>query len=219
MERYDLARKSDRLALAGLIFTYPPMPHQRKHGPRGYTTYESYRDWLRDEFSYRCVFSLVRETWLGRLANFDIDHLEAKTSRPDLTCEYDNLLYLTHRLNLIRGKRRIPDPCRVALGQCLQVHTQGDRLGYIATLNEIGERIERIFRLNSEDAVAERVKWLRIMRAAAANDEALFRQLIGYPTDLPDLHGKRETENTRKAGLQESARFLLVSGKLPEWYY
>jgi hypothetical protein len=219
MERYDLANEKDRLALAELIFTYPAIPHQRKHGPRGYEGYESYRDWLRDEFSYRCVFSLIRETWIGRLANFDIDHLEPRASRSDLTCEYDNLLYLTHRLNLIRGRRRIPDPCQVALGLCLRVHTQGDRLGWIEALNEDGERIERIFRLNSEDAVAERMKWLEIMAIVAAKNEKLFRQLIGYPANLPDLQRKMEKDNTRINGLEKGAHFLLQSGQLPEWYY
>jgi hypothetical protein len=218
MERYDLAKASDRLAVAELAFTYPPLPHQRKHGPRGYEGYESYRDWLRDAFSYRCVFSLVRETWLGRRANFDIDHLNPQATRPDLTCEYDNLLYLQHRLNLIRGRRSIPDPGLVALGQCLRVHTQGDRLGFIETLNEVGERIERVFRLNSDDAVSEREKWLKILRSVAITDEKLFRQLIGYPKDLPDLRRKQDKENTRKAGLQISAGFLLDSGQLPDWY-
>ncbi len=36
-------------------FSYPNRPHVRRHGPRGYANYESYRPWLRDEFSFRCV--------------------------------------------------------------------------------------------------------------------------------------------------------------------
>ena len=31
-------------------FAYPALPHQRRHAPRGYASYESYRHWLRDEF-------------------------------------------------------------------------------------------------------------------------------------------------------------------------
>ena len=114
MEAYDLTRESDRLALVERVFVYPAEPHQRKHGPGGYTDYESYRDWLRDEFSYRCVFSLVRETWPQ--SSFHIDHLKPRAEREDLTCEYDNLLYIAGRLNLIRGKRALDDPCRIGLG-------------------------------------------------------------------------------------------------------
>jgi hypothetical protein len=127
-------------------------------------------------------------------------------------------LYLLHRLNLIRGKREIPDPCKIGLGKCLRVNSQGERKGYVETLNKTGERIERIFKLNSDNAVAYRAKWLDILRSMALYDEAAFRQLIGFPSDLYDLRRKQCPENTRKAGLKKSAHFLLTSGELPEWY-
>ncbi len=37
------------------LFVYPTLPHVRRHGPRGYADYPSYRPWLRDEFAFRCV--------------------------------------------------------------------------------------------------------------------------------------------------------------------
>jgi hypothetical protein len=217
MVRYDLTKESDRLALVELVFIYPAIPHKRKHGPRGYTTLEPFREWLRDEFSYRCVFSLVRETWPDS-GGFEIDHLEPRATRPDLIYEYDNLLYLTHRLNLIRGKRAIPDPGQIALGKCLRVNLQGDRFGYVETLNPIGEQIERIFNLNSEKAVACRVMWLAILRSLAITDENGFRRMMGYPSDLYDLELKKETENSRKDGLKQSAHYLRAMRILPEWY-
>lgn len=173
---------------------------------------------MRDEFSYRCVFSLIRETWIERSGNFDIDHIEPQIHRPDLTAVYDNLIYLKHGLNLVRGKKPVPDPCAVALGRCLRVVTEGDRVGVMDPLNDIGERVERILRLNSDDAVTFRKNWLGILRSAAMNDEVLFRRLIGYPADLPDLHRKQAENNDREAGLQKSAHFLRESGKLQEWY-
>ena len=217
MERYDLTKESDRLSLVEQVFIYPSTPHKLKHGPGGYTTYEPYREWLRDEFSYRCVFSLAREAWGSWSGTFDIDHLEPRRSRPDLTCEYDNLLYLTHRLNLIRGKRAIPDPCQIAMGECLKVNTHGDRLGFVETLNEVGERIERVFKLNSDKAVEWRANWLGILRCLAFSDEKMFRRMIGYPLDLYDLDEKKNPENTRKEGLKLSAHFLQKAGALPEW--
>ncbi|MEX0819011.1 MAG: hypothetical protein WD070_05450 [Pirellulaceae bacterium] len=54
-------------------FLYPTRPHIRRHGPV-YTAYESYRPWLRDEFSFRCVYCLKREQWGVVRGTFDIDH-------------------------------------------------------------------------------------------------------------------------------------------------
>jgi hypothetical protein len=47
-------------------FDYPAVPLVRSHGPLGYSDYESYRAWLRDEFAFRCVYCLSREQW-GRV--------------------------------------------------------------------------------------------------------------------------------------------------------
>src|SRR5438874_575576 len=44
-------------------FKFATAPHARKHGPGGYETYQAYKDWLRDEFTFRCVYCLERERW------------------------------------------------------------------------------------------------------------------------------------------------------------
>lgn len=44
-------------------FAYTSTPHQRRHGPSGYDSYEAYKPWLRDEFVFRCVYCLEREMW------------------------------------------------------------------------------------------------------------------------------------------------------------
>jgi hypothetical protein len=54
-------------------FAYPNEVRGRKHGPAGYGNYEAYRDWLRDEFSFRCAFCLMRESWLRGTAGFQED--------------------------------------------------------------------------------------------------------------------------------------------------
>ncbi len=217
MKPFDLTSKSDRLALVERIFLYPSKPHKRKHGPAGYTEYESYRDWLRDEFSYRCVFSLFREAWPQ--TRFHIDHLVSQNERSDLICDYDNLILLEGRLNLVKGKRRLPDPCKVGLGQCLLVHTVGERMGCIEARGEskVGEQIIRVLRLDSDDATNTRRLWLELLRAAAQVNEKLFRELIGYPKRFANLKGK-EVQNTRKSGLRQSVQHLSDSGRLPEWY-
>ena len=55
-------------------FEYQTAPHIRRHGPGGYQDYDSYRDWLRDEFLFRCVYCLHREQWYDRGATFNIEH-------------------------------------------------------------------------------------------------------------------------------------------------
>jgi hypothetical protein len=45
------------------VFDYPVGTHVRRHGPQGYLDYKHYKPWLRDEFSFRCVYCLCRETW------------------------------------------------------------------------------------------------------------------------------------------------------------
>jgi hypothetical protein len=220
MERLDLTTEQNRLAVAERVFCYPIEPHRRKHGPTGYTDYESYRDWLRDEFSYRCVFSLIREQWITRPGNFDIDHLQPRAERHDLTCEYDNLLYLSHPLNLIRGKRSLPDPCAISLGRSLRVFPNGPRIGEIEALDNTGERIVQVLRLDSEDATGFRRRILKTLHSLAVHDEATFRDWVSFPPNLPDLRppNRRNPGNSRPAGLVESALAVHERGELSEWY-
>jgi hypothetical protein len=219
METIDIAKQADRLALAERIFEYPATPHHRKHGPTGYKDYESYRNWLRDEFSYRCVFSLMRETWDEVTANFDIDHLQAQAEAPNLVCDYDNLLYLRHSRNLAKSKKRLPDPCKISLGKCLYVEMKGERIGNIYALNGTGKTIISVLRLDNKELTRVRQNWIEILRLAAENNEILFRRLIGYPPDLPNLRDAKPPQgNKRPNGLSQSAFALREKGLLPKWY-
>ena len=42
-------------------FTYPSPPHVRKHGPMGYPKYGHYHNWLRDEFTFTCVYCIAKK--------------------------------------------------------------------------------------------------------------------------------------------------------------
>ena len=68
-----------------MLFAYPERPHIRKHGPSGYEDYRSYKDWLRDEFTFRCVYCLERERWYpsGQDA-FAVEHVTAAIARETL---------------------------------------------------------------------------------------------------------------------------------------
>src|SRR5205814_6335056 len=96
-------------------FLYPAQPHVRRHGPEGYADPESYRAWLRDEFTFRCVYCLLREQWGRVRGTFDIDHFLPVSLHPERERTYDNLLDACAACNAAKGNRAVPDPTAVLL--------------------------------------------------------------------------------------------------------
>src|SRR5438874_5606389 len=96
-------------------FQYFRTPHTRRHGPEGYVQYESYKDWLRDEFTFRCVYCLERERWHDQ-ASFGVDHVLPKgvAGFAHLVCVYRNLVYACNRCNSIKQDEILLDPCTTA---------------------------------------------------------------------------------------------------------
>jgi hypothetical protein len=106
-------------------YAYPTTPHCRHHGPGGWSDYQKYRPWLRDEFTFRCVYCLDREAWRDMRERMHIDHFQPQAWRKDLKCVYTNLLYLCPACNSQKSDSLLPDAGEVALGECLQVHIDG----------------------------------------------------------------------------------------------
>src|ERR1039458_225442 len=103
-------------------FEYSTTPHVRRHGPTGYTDYDSFRDWLRDEFTFRCVYCLHREQWYHGGATFHIDHSVPVVADSSGEFEYENLLYACARCNEAkRAVLGVPNPCEVAFHDCLRI--------------------------------------------------------------------------------------------------
>jgi HNH endonuclease len=141
-------------------FEYPVAPHSRRHGPAGYKDYNSYRDWLRDEFTFRCVYCLHREQWETREANFHIEHFVPTAVDPDGECEYSNLLYACPSCN--EAKRAVlglPNPCKVSFNDCLRVMADG----HIKSLNADGEKLKEVLRLDSDKNVRTRHRWMQVL--------------------------------------------------------
>lgn len=201
------------MSSAAIGFVYSPGPHRRRHGPAGYGDYESYRDWLRDEFSFRCVYCLQREQWGIPLGNFDIDHFVPQSIDTALGCTYANLLYLCHACNLKKGHRRLPDPCVIALDQCICVREDGA----IEALDRVGRKIIRTLALEDPKLVEWRARLIAIFKMLCDNPP-LLKQWLGYPADLPDLSLKRPVSNNRPAGIDESYFALRTRGLLPDIY-
>lgn len=166
-------------------YVYPDKPLVRKHDPKGYRTVESYRDWLRDDFNYRCPFSLIRETWVSE-KEFEIDHLKPRVTHPDLVLTYENLVYVYHVCNNTKGARELPDPSEVCLSECLEVLPDGK----IIHKNEDGRIIVRTLRLDGPIHTQLREKWIWLYQKALS-DQELMERLFGVTRNKPDLTSKR----------------------------
>jgi hypothetical protein len=196
-------------------FEYPTQPHIRRHGPAGYEGYESYRDWLRDEFMFRCVYCLRREQWCERDAAFHIDHFLPVKHHPDGKCEYSNLLYACAACNEAKkAVLDVPNPCMVAFHDCLRII--GD--GSVKALNDNGKKLAKALGLNKPSRVAFRSRWMRMLTTLEGSNSDLYREFMGFPGDLPDLRKKQVPTNTKPEGSENCYFALRERGKLPQMY-
>ncbi|MDZ7618697.1 MAG: HNH endonuclease [Patescibacteria group bacterium] len=197
------------------VFDYPDTAHVRRHGPSGYQDCTSYRDWLRDEFSFRCVYCLMRELWGQRSASFHIDHFTPQAHDPARALDYDNLVYVCAACNALKGDGMVPDPCRVAYGRCVRVNADGT----VAALSEEGEWLIDELRLDSPDRTRFRQLIMRTLASLARCGETqTLTDWIRYPNDLPDLRRKREPGNSRPKGRDQCCFARRERGELPETY-
>src|SRR5258707_737896 len=154
-------------------FEYPPSPHLRRHGPRGYTDYASYRPWLRDEFAFRCVYCLLREQW-GRVRGiYAIDHFLPVAHHPGKALEYENLLYACATCNSAKGDRAVPDPLALLNGPAVRVAEDGR----VHTENPEAARLIELLGLDSPESTEFRMLWIGIIALAAHHNQDLYRRL------------------------------------------
>ena len=195
-------------------FTYPSSPHTRRHGPTGYEDYGSYRPWLRDEFTFRCVFCLRREQWGVITGLWDIDHLVPQSRNSALALEYDNLLYVCRTCNSTKSVHLVSDPCNLTLADCLHVNEDGT----ITALNDDGLLLIEILRLDNEDYTRFRNLVIQTTRVLATNSWPTFVLWMSYPGDLPNLGKLRPNGNSRPGGINDSFFERRIRGELEEVY-
>src|SRR5260221_10660940 len=106
-----------------MIFEYSRKSHVRRHGPGGYVDYTSYKPWLRDEFTFRCVYCLCRERWFPNgHETFGVEHLVPKSAEFALDCDYDNLAYACSSCNSLKRAAIMRfNPCDDAIAAHLEV--------------------------------------------------------------------------------------------------
>lgn len=197
-----------------MIFDYPEARAERVHGPAGYKSYESFRPWLRDEFTFRCAYCLKRETWGQVTGEFELDHFQPQSLAPDLRLDYFNLVYACRRCNSVKLDQSVVDPLLVVSSD--SVFTLPD--GVIASDQPQTRRLIQQLDLNSPKLRKWRVMWIRIVTLAKERDPDLYDQLAGFPKDLPNLGRLTPPGNSRPAGVEASWYAKRQRGQLPETY-
>ncbi len=183
-------------------FCYPVKPHTRKHGPTGYKHWGDYRDWLRDEFDFRCVFCLRREVWDERRAQFAVEHLVPRKHAPDRALDYTNLVYACSSCNSAKSVNPAPDPCVHAYGKIMRVESTGE----IRPLNAEGRRLIRAAWLDDEKTTRWRELWIGILRSWKKYEPDRYRAMLAFPDDLPDLTARIPPGGNTKTGSEKNCR-------------
>jgi hypothetical protein len=201
------------------VFGYPDIEHVRRHGPRGYIDDEHYKPWLRDEFSYRCVYCLCREVWFpDGDRTFSVEHVLPTSLAPEGLTDYDTLVYACCQCNAARKAILLPVNPAGDLGQHLEVLPDGSIRGVTPS----GEDLIRICRLDRPNLTNFRrliLDVLAFLQQKQDHDAAeLCRRYLGYPVNLPNLAAlKPPGGNTRPRGIDESALARQARGELPDF--
>ena len=203
------------------VLEYPTDRHERRHGPLGYADYKSFKPWLRDEFHFRCVYCLWRESWCADGdGSFGVDHVHPRASHPEQSCDYDNLVYACCRCNSVKQDSPLPvDPCDDGWGKHL--HTDPD--GTVHGITSLGQRTIEICRLNRPALVQARQRMLQLLQELAASGtedaKSLLRDYLGFPANLPVLSQLHPPSgNARPEGVAASHYEQKKRGELQETY-
>jgi len=192
-------------------YSYPATRHRRRHGPAGYHDVESFRPWLRDEFSFRCVYCLEREAWSNLMTAFAIDHFVPVSTHPASSLDYENLLYACRACNAVKGQLRVPDPLKVMLSETVVVH--GD--GHIEGRSDEARLLIDMMQLDRPAYVARRQLVQYMLQLAETHDPIFYRGLLGFPVELPDLSRLRPPFNSKPNGIAKSFHAQRKGGNLP----
>lgn len=167
----------------------------------GYPNYRFYRNWLRDEFSFQCVYCLRRETWATLRKDWQIDHFVPKSINPRGALDYDNLVYACATCNHSKAAHLAPNPCQFAYGSCVAVSEDGK----IRALNDTGVILIEALGLDGEDYDELRLAVFELLDELPTSGKA-FRRWFGLPKNLPDLSQEPTPPGGNKCpnGIRES---------------
>jgi len=76
----------------------------RKEKPKKFGNYQSFKPFLRRDFSFRCAYCEISEAEYGSFRNFAVEHFKPKKKFPALVCHYPNLFYACSLCNSFKGE-------------------------------------------------------------------------------------------------------------------
>jgi HNH endonuclease len=205
-------------------FHYPESVHERRHSPAGYKNSASFKDWLRDEFTFRCVYCMFRERAYASGDNcFSVDHLIPRSADRGGPSEldYENMVYACCRCNASRGATTILNPIDAVLRKHLDF-TEADCT--IQGLTEEGNEVIRLLRLNDAKYVQYRRCALSVLEMKRENPDdpevhKLYVHYFGYPDNLPDLRLLKPPEGNKITGSENTCYYARRErGELHETY-
>lgn len=171
--------------------------------------------WLRDEFNFRCVFCLEREQWVNTIGHFHVDHFLPVSLYPEKELAYENMLLACHCCNAMKGKLVVPDPLEFLRSKTVVIGTDGSIRG----LTETAQELIHLMQLDIKSYRRRRKMIIDIVALAKEFQPSLYRELMGYPEDLPNLSKlKPPRGNLKPEGILASAYSRRQRGSLPERY-
>jgi hypothetical protein len=207
---------------------YPPVGRGsvyvlRQYEPDGYENFQSYKPWLRDEFTFRCVYCLFRERWYGSGSEcFSVDHLipQSAARGGEFECKYTNLAYSCMHCNSCRGAVEILNPNVDHFPSHLMVNEQD---GWIEGLSHLGKKTIRLLKLNHPPFIERRRRSFSILSLKAEfpshpKVHELFVQEFGFPDDLPDLRSLKPPNGNLMNNEGSCYYVRRERGELPEVY-
>tara|TARA_R100000789_G_C3018623_1_gene152996 strand:- start:332 stop:793 length:462 start_codon:yes stop_codon:yes gene_type:complete len=152
--------------------------------------------------------------WGQVTCEFELDHFEPQSLAPDRKLDYFNLVYACRRCNSVKLDQPIDDPLSMLSSDIVAVLPDGALVSHAPDVNRLIQKID----LNSPILQRWRVMWMRIVDLAKERDSTLFRQLMEFPDELPNLGRLRPPSNSRQEGIEVSWYAKRQRGQLPEIY-
>lgn len=197
-------------------FKYSAESHNRRHGPYGYSQYPAFKPWLRDEFQFRCVYCLMRETWYyDGSDHFGVDHIIPKSIDPSKENDYVNLVYACSRCNSAKGSKELIDPCRESVGDYIAVTNDGS---FIPISSPKGQILIEKLNLNDPRAIEYRFRLMTMFSEWESSGKNEYLDFwLGYPLNLPNLSSKK-CQNSKPEAAKNCYYSQKERGLLPKRY-
>lgn len=153
-----------------------------------YKNYQSYKDFIREDFNNRCAYTDCLDIHFGGYRTFHIDHVKPKSNFPELENSYNNLVYSCSYVNIKKSDKIEVniDPCDIDWND----HFYRNKFGEICP------------ELNSKDAVS--------LHASLCLYLDRYR-FVWQIQKLDELMTKIEKMIERKGGLDHSDSDIIKS--------